>query len=451
MFGTDGVRGPAGSFPFTPESLVALGRATAAVLLARRTGRAAPRVLMGRDSRPSGPMVAGALTAGLQAGGASVDDGGLLPTPAVALLTAAGRYDLGVVVSASHNAAPDNGLKFLGADGAKVDDAMERAVEEAFAAPRNGAAHPEVPPAPGRLREDAAGAYIDAIVAEFRGLSLRRVPIVVDAAQGAASRTAPEILRRLGAEVIPLHADAAGERINDRCGALHPESCGRAVRRHGARLGLALDGDADRLTLLDEKGHARDGDDVLAALAPRLASRGLLPGDAVAGTVMCNGGLDPFLMERSVRLVRTHVGDRHVAAAMRREGLVLGAEPSGHVLLGDRGTVLTSDGVVTALRVLVEMRREKSPLSCLLDGFRRVPRAEAAVPVARRADPSEVPALRKAVAEAEAAAGPRGRVLVRPSGTEPRMRILVEAPTRAAAVRIRDALARAIAASLGSA
>lgn len=448
LFGTDGIRGPAGAGPLSPEAVLALGRAAAAAVRAGRPGGTPPpRALLGRDTRPSGPMVAGALAAGLQAGGVAVEDGGVLPTPAVALLVRRWRFDLGAAVSASHNPAGDNGIKFLGSDGEKADDALERAIEsrlDASRRPPRGAPAP----APGRLRADAAEEYAAAVLEEFRGLSLRGLRVVVDGADGAAGGVAPEVLLRLGAEVHPVRCGGNGARINEACGALHPEAAARAVRRRGAHLGIALDGDADRAVLLDERGRAKDGDDLLAGLAPRLRARGRLPGAAVVGTVMANGGLDGHLRERGIALHRMPVGDRAVAAAIRERGLALGAEPSGHVLV-PRGGLLTSDGLVTALLVLREMARDRAPLSAILPGFPRVPRAEAAVRVARKPDFARVAAVRTALAAAEAAAGPRGRVLLRYSGTEPKARILVESPSRAAAEAACAALAGAVARTLG--
>ena len=449
LFGTDGIRGPAGEGPLSPEAILALGRAVAAAFLARLpAGAPPPRALLGRDTRPSGPMVAGALAAGLQAGGVAVEDGGILPTPAVALLVRRLRFDLGAAVSASHNAAPDNGVKLLGPDGEKADEVLERAVEEALPAARRPRAGGP-PPAPGRLRPEAGLEYVDAVLAEFRGLSLRGMTVVVDAADGAAGATAPEVLRRLGAAVHPLRCGGDGGRINDGCGALHPGSAGRAVRRRRAHLGIALDGDADRLVLLDERGLPRDGDDFLAAVAPRLRARGRLPGSAVVGTVMSNGGLDAHLSARGISLLRVPVGDRHVAAAIREGGLALGAEPSGHILL-PRGGLLTSDGLVSAILVMREMARGGVALSGLLAGFRRIPRAEAAVRVARKPPVERVPSLRAAMAAAAEAAGPRGRLLVRYSGTEPKLRILVESPSREAAERGCAAIAAAAREALGS-
>jgi len=449
LFGTDGIRGPAGEGPLSPESVLALGRAAAAAVRAGRPrGAPPPRVLIGRDTRPSGPMVTGALAAGLQAGGVAVEDGGVLPTPAVALLVRRRRFDLGAAVSASHNPAPDNGVKFLGSDGEKAGDALERAIEEGIPAARRPARAGAAAPAPGRIRADAAEEYGAAILGEFRGLSLRGVRVVVDGAEGAGGAVAPAVLLRLGAEVHPVRCGGNGARINDGCGALHPETAARAVRKHKAQVGIALDGDADRVTLLDEDGRRRDGDDLLAGLAPRLRARGRLPGAAVVGTVMANGGLDAHLQRHGIALVRTSVGDRAVAAAIREHGLALGAEPSGHLLL-PRGGLLTSDGLLTALLVLREMVRAGAPLSAVLPGFPRVPRAEAAVAVARKPPLDRVPAIRVALAAAESVAGPRGRVLLRYSGTEPRARILVESPSRAAAESACATLARAISQSLG--
>ena len=379
LFGTDGIRGPAGAGPLSPEAVLALGRAAAAAVRAGRPrGARPPRALLGRDTRPSGPMVAGAMAAGLRAGGVAVEDAGVIPTPAVALLVRRRRFDLGVAVSASHNPAGDNGVKLLGPDGEKAPDSLERAVEAGLPAARRARGPVPGGPARGRPRPGAAEEYAEAVLGEFRGLSLRGLRVVVDGAEGAASATAPEVLRRLGAEVHAVRCSAEGARINEGCGALHPEAAGRAVRRRRARLGIALDGDGDRVALLDERGRPRDGDDFLAAMAPRLQALGRLPGNAVVGTVMCNGGLDAHLRRHGIGLVRVPVGDRFVAEAMRERGLVLGAEPSGHVLLPRPGGLLTADGLVTALHVAREMARTGLALSDLLRGFRRVPRAEAA-------------------------------------------------------------------------
>jgi phosphoglucosamine mutase len=447
LFGTDGIRGPAGEGPLAPSEVRALGRALAAALRARRpAGAPPPRALLGRDTRPSGPALAAALSAGLRAGGVAVEDGGVLPTPAVALLVPRRDFDLGVAVSASHNPPGDNGIKLLGPDGEKVPESLERDVEARLPAARRarGAARP----ATAKGRGDHALEYADAVLREFRGLSLRGMTIVVDGADGAASGLAPAVLRLLGATVHAIRCGARGSRINVKCGALHPEAAGRAVLRRRARLGIALDGDADRLALVDERGRARDGDDLLAALAPRLGARGLLPGGAVVGTVMANGGLDRHLRRHGVALRRVPVGDRFVAAAMREEGLVLGAEPSGHVLLPRPGGLLTADGLVAALWVLREMADSGRPLSALVRGFARVPRAETAVRVARKTPLSRVPRMRDAIRAAERAAGASGRVLVRYSGTESKVRILVEAKSLAIARRACAALAAAAEESL---
>ena len=439
VFGTDGIRGPAGRGPLAPRALAALGRAVAETHRARRAGGRPPRVLVGRDTRPSGPAAARALIEGLRAGGAVVEDGGVLPTPAIALLARRHRFDLAAAVTASHNPASDQGVKILGRDGGKVPDAFERAVEAALArVPRRAPPRRAGPEADGP-RPDAAGEYAALVLEEFRDLRLGGTRVVLDAADGAAASVAPGVLRALGAEVVEVRCGGDGARINDRCGALHPEAAGRAVRRARARLGIALDGDGDRAILLDADGRPRDGDDVLAALAPRLRARRRLPGSAVVGTVMSNGGLEAHLGRHGIRLVRVPVGDRFVADALRGRGLVLGAEPSGHCLF-PRDGLLTSDGLVTGLRVLREMTLARASLAGLLRGFRRVPRAEEAVPVARRPDLDRHPEMRAAVRAALAAAGPGGRVLVRYSGTEPKVRILVESTSAAAARRACAAL-----------
>jgi phosphoglucosamine mutase len=394
-------------------------------------------------------MIVGALVAGLQAGGASVAYGGVLPTPAAALLVRLRRFDLGVVATASHNPAADNGLKVLGPDGEKAADALERDVEARLPAARRARGVVDGGPAPGEARPGAAEEYAAAVCREFRGLDLRGLPVVVDAGEGACGAIAPAILRRLGATVHAIRCGGDGARINDRCGALHPAPAGRAVRRRGARLGIALDGDGDRLVLLDERGTPRDGDDVLAALAPRWKARGRLPGSAVVGTVMCNGGLEAHLRRHGIDLVRTPVGDRHVAAALRERGLALGAEPSGHILVPRPGGLLAADGLVAALRVAEEMARTRGRLGDLLRGFARIPRAEAAVPVSRRPDLATDPAMAAASRAAEATAGPGGRVLARYSGTEPKLRILVESTSAPAARRACAALAAAAGRILG--
>ncbi|HEU4396092.1 MAG TPA: phosphoglucosamine mutase, partial [Planctomycetota bacterium] len=365
-----------------------------------------------------------------------------LPTPAVALLARRHGFDLAAAVTASHNPASDDGVKLLGRDGGKVPDAFERAVE-ALLVPSRPGARPRgrsIPPV--TARTDAAAEYADLIRAEFADLRLRGARVVLDAADGAAGEAAPAVLRALGAEVFEVRCGGNGARINDRCGALHPEAAGRAVRRARAHLGIALDGDGDRAILLDAAGLPRDGDDVLAALAPALRARRRLPGAAVVGTVMANGGLEAHLRRSRIALVRVPVGDRFVAEALRRRGLALGAEPSGHCLF-PRDGLLTSDGLVTGLRVLREMAAAGASLARLLRGFERVPRAEAAVPVGRRPDLDRHAPMRTAIRAAEAAAGPGGRVLVRYSGTEPKVRILVESTSAPAARRACDALAAA--------
>jgi phosphoglucosamine mutase len=443
LFGTDGVRGPAGRDALSPPSLARLGLAVAHVL---RAGDGPRRALVGRDTRRSGPAVVAAFTSGLLTGGVAVTDGGVLPTPAVALLVRRRRFDLGVAVSASHNPWRDNGLKLLGRDGRKLDDATESRVEAAW---RDQGllegVDPEAVAAAGEW-PGAAAVYTAALLAEFADLApARRVRrgglaglhVVVDAAHGAQSGTAAGVLRALGARVTALHDAPDGRNINVRSGALHPGGMCRAVRAHGADLGVAFDGDADRLQLADERGRLLDGDAVLAALAPRLLAARRLPHRTVVGTSMTNGALERRLAEQGLRLVRTPVGDRHVVAEMAAHGYGLGGEPSGHVVVPRRG-LLTGDALRAALLCLRVLVREGVRASQLAPGYRPWPLEIVSLAVARRQALESLPRTWAAIEGARERLGDRGRIVVRYSGTEPKVRVMVEAPTRR---EVRDACA----------
>lgn len=454
LFGTDGVRGPAGRGDLAPPALARLGLAAASVFAharaerdastrrSKRTATRPLRALLGRDTRRSGPAVAAAVTSGLLAGGVEVHDAGVLPTPAVALLVRASAFDLGVVVSASHNPWPDNGVKLLGGDGRKLDDATERAVEAAyFGDGPHEAGSPEGIAEP--VAESGATArYEKAILAEFRGLSLRGMRLVVDSGNGAQSGIAAGVLRRLGARVTALHDAPDGRNINHRCGAMHTESLRRAVRAGKAHLGIAFDGDADRVQLCDEKGRLLDGDAILAALAPRLAAAGRLPESTVVGTSMTNGALEAILAERTIRLVRTPVGDRHIVAEMAKSGYGLGGEPSGHVIL-PRDGLLTGDGLRAALAYLRVLADERIAASAAPGGYRAWPLEIVSLVVARRVPIEDLPRTSAAIGDAERSLGRSGRVVVRYSGTEPKVRVMVEARTKAA---LQGALAPIVAA-----
>jgi phosphoglucosamine mutase len=429
LFGTDGIRGPAGIGPLAPTALARLGLAVARTLMTGAKTRSARRVLVGRDTRLSGPAVVGAVSSGLLAGGLDVEDGGVLPTPAVALLVRRERFDLGVVVSASHNPWPDNGVKLLGRDGRKLSNDAEAAVERAFADPET-----ETLPLPERFgtaswRPAAARDYAKALLAEWRGTKLGGLKVVVDCGHGAQSGIAAPVLTKLGAKVTALNDAPDGRNINAKCGALHPEVIRKAVRAQSADVGVAFDGDADRLQLCDEKGRLLDGDALVAGLAPRLRAQGRLPHDTVVGTSMSNGGLVALLAEQGIRVLRTAVGDRHVVAEMASRGYGLGAEPSGHLVL-PRDGLLTGDGLHAAIACLAILAEERIPASKLAGGYRPWPLEIVSINVRERRPLEEMPRTSAAIAEAERSLGEDGRIVVRYSGTEPKVRVMVEARRR---------------------
>jgi phosphoglucosamine mutase len=442
IFGTDGIRGLAGVGKLSPEVVVRVGKALA--VIAREQGRASPRVLIGRDTRASGPMLEAALSAGLLAGGARPISGGVLPTPAVALVTQRRRHDLGVVISASHNPYHDNGIKIFGPDATKLSDALEDRIETLVMDGEMGALAEPAQPAE---MDDAAEIYIDLVLD-----SLERMPrldgmrIVVDCANGAAWHTAPETLRRLGAEVIPIHASPNGRNINRGCGALHTSAAAHAVRKHKATLGLSLDGDADRAMLTDETGRLQDGDTILFVLARNLLANGRLPDATVVGTVMTNVGLERAFTEHGLHLIRTPVGDRHVAALMQAGGFGLGGEPSGHVLVTGRGQPMIGDGLITGLLVMRALSENGVTLSAAAEGFERAPQALVNVRVREKPRLKNVKPLQKAASAVERKLGDRGRVLLRYSGTEPLARVMVEGPGALTHAR---SIARVLAAEIG--
>jgi phosphoglucosamine mutase len=430
LFGTDGIRGPAGLGALSPRSLTRLGLAIARTLTSGSKARAKRRILVGRDTRVSGPAVSAAVSAGLLAGGVDVDDGGVLPTPAVALLVRQDRFDLGVVVSASHNAWQDNGVKLLGRDGRKLSDEAEATIERAYADPATedyarpddfGRAAP---------RSAADSEYARALLAGWRRTRLTGLELVIDCANGAQSGIAAAVLKRLGAKVTAIHCEPNGRNINAKCGAMHPDVVGRAVRAAKAHAGVAFDGDADRVLLTDEKGRVIDGDAIVAALAPRLRAEGRLPHDTVVGTSMSNGGLAAHLAPHGIRVLRTAVGDRHIVAEMAARGYGLGAEPSGHVIV-PRDGLLTGDGLWAAIACLRIVVKERIPASQLAGGYKAWPLDIVSIPVKERRPIEEMKATSAAVAAAEERLGENGRIVVRYSGTEPKVRVMVEARRRA--------------------
>lgn len=459
LFGTDGVRGVANA-DLSPDLAMTLGRAAATVLARAGTGR--PRVLIGRDTRASGELLEAALAAGLMAAGADVVSLGVMTTPGVSFLTAALGAHAGAVISASHNPPEYNGIKFFDATGRKLPDDQENAIEELVAvlgrsgegaADRAGAAGPAAAgedgvPAPiggavGRWAEEprAGERYVEhlcaAVSADVGGLK-----VVLDCAHGAATRWAPAVWHRLGASVTVLNDRPDGTNINVGCGSTAPQQLAAAVRERGADLGLAFDGDADRVIAVDERGRVVDGDAILAVLALDLDARGRLSGRTVVATVMSNLGLERALAAAGLRLVRTQVGDRHVFEAMEQGGYVLGGEQSGHIIL--RHHALTGDGILTGLALADVMVRTGKPLSQLAARVQPVPQVLVNVPVARRDGWEGEPGIRAAVAAARERLGGSGRVLVRASGTEPLIRVMVEGDDEALVRRLADDIAGAI-------
>jgi len=426
LFGTDGIRGRAGVEPMTPELALQLGRAVGYV--ARHGRSRSPRIVIGKDTRLSGYMLETAMAAGICAMGGRVLLTGPMPTPAVANLAQSMRADAGVVISASHNPFADNGIKLFGPDGYKLPDEEEAAIEALIADPKL-ASLGKTGSGVGRAErlDDAFGRYVVYAKNTFpRELTLHGLKIVVDGAHGAAYRVAPAVFAELGAEVIPIGCRPNGLNINRGAGALHPSHAAAEVKKRKAHLGIALDGDADRVIFVDESGEVVDGDAVMALCGTRLARAGRLAKGTLVATVMSNMGLERALAAAGAKLRRTNVGDRYVVEEMRRDGLTFGGEQSGHLIFAEHAT--TGDGVVAALQVLAIMLREERPLSELARGMERVPQVLESVKLASRRPLEEMLELSRCIAAAEADLGTNGRVLVRWSGTEPKLRLMLEGP-----------------------
>lgn len=429
-FGTDGVRGRVGQYPITPDFVLRLGYAAGQVLANRNaSGSHRPGVLIGKDTRNSGYMLEAALEAGFSAAGVDVFLTGPLPTPGIAYLTRALRLQAGVVISASHNPFHDNGIKFFSADGKKLPDDVERAIESAIDAMDGRPMQTVEPKDLGRARriDDAAGRYIEfcksTVPASF---DLRGLKIVVDCAHGAAYHIAAEVLHELGAEVVAIGNMPDGVNINEGVGALHPELLASTIEATGADFGIALDGDADRLVIVDAAGHAYDGDQILYAIVQERLLDGPVAG--VVGTLMTNMALEQALKARGVPFKRAKVGDRYVMEMLAAEGWLYGGENSGHILALDRHT--TGDGLVSALQVLVALKRAGGSMAELLGGLVLFPQCMINVPVKAGFDWQDHVGVVAAVKASEGRLGAKGRVLLRPSGTEPVLRVMVEAEAR---------------------
>jgi phosphoglucosamine mutase len=439
LFGTDGVRGEANT-EVSPEFALRLGRAVARVL--REEGEPRPEVVVGHDPRWSSPMLEAALASGLASAGADVRLLGMVTTPVVAHATATTAASAGAMISASHNPMPDNGIKFFGHDGFKLTDAEEDRVEELLHGPDDDGAGRPLGDRVGRILPDAApiAAWQDDVVAA--GSDLGGMVVVVDAANGSASALGPEVYRRLGAKVVALHAAPDGRNINRDCGSTHPESLMEAVVAQGADVGIAHDGDADRLVAVDHLGNEVDGDEILAVLARDAHLRGVLPHDTVATTVMTNLGFLRAMADLGIGVEITRVGDRYVMEAMRAKGLTLGGEQSGHLISLDHAT--TGDGILSAVMLLATMAQRGTSLAELRGVMTRLPQVlvnVAGVDKHRLADASHVEAV---VADVTARLGDDGRVLVRPSGTEPLIRVMVEAVTEPRARAAAEEIATAV-------
>ena len=443
LFGTDGIRGTANVAPMTADVALAVGRSAGAEFT---RGGHRHRVVIGKDTRLSGYMLEPALTAGFISVGMDVFLLGPLPTPAVAMLTRSMRADLGVVISASHNLYQDNGIKLFGPDGFKLSDEVEARIEERMRE-NDGLAAPDKLGRAQRL-DDALGRYIEFVKSSFpKGLTLDGLKIVVDCAHGAAYKVAPLVLRELGADVIAIGVEPNGFNINLECGSTAPKAMQDAVKKHKADLGIALDGDADRVVMADETGALLDGDQLMALMASVWLRTGRLKGGAIVATVMSNLGLERYLEGLGIGLVRTGVGDRYVVEKMRQSGINVGGEQSGHIVLSDYAT--TGDGLIAALQVLGACVEAKKPASVVGRLFKPLPQLLKNVP----GEPSALDAkpVKSAVREAEAALGKTGRLLVRPSGTEPLLCVMAEGDDRKVVAAAVDRVVAAIAAAVAQA
>ncbi len=435
LFGTDGVRGTANTWPMTADMALRIGAAAGRYF--RRDGTGVNRVVIGKDTRLSSYMFESALTAGLTSTGMNVILLGPVPTPAVGLLTPSLRADLGIMISASHNPHHDNGIKFFGPDGFKLSDAAEAEIEALL----ETGVDPASPENIGRATriDDGRFRYGERVKSTLpAGVRLDGMKVVIDCANGAAHSTAPQVLWELGAEVIPVGFTPNGYNINEGCGSTDTRAAAEAVVAHGADVGICLDGDADRVMILDETGTVADGDQIMALMAARWAEEGRLLDGTLVATVMSNLGLERFLQDRGLRLERTKVGDRYVVEAMRKGGWNLGGEQSGHIVMTDYAT--TGDGLMAGLQFLAEMVRSGQPASALVHNFDRVPQLLKNVRFEAGQAPLDDVRVQAAISDAEARLDGKGRLLIRKSGTEPLIRVMAECEDPALLAEIVDGL-----------
>jgi phosphoglucosamine mutase len=432
LFGTDGVRGVPGTPPLDGDTIACLGAALTEVL------GGAPRIACGRDTRETGAWVEERFAAGVRARGGVPVGVGIMPTPGVAVIAARHGFDAGVAISASHNPYPDNGIKILQPSGAKASAAFERELEARVASIRTTGDVPETP-GPPLERADLLDAYVDHLIGVLEDVSVAGLPVAIDCAHGATSGIASQVLRRLGVRVVELHAAPNGRNINQDCGSTHPEALRAAVVERGCRLGFAFDGDGDRVVLVDGHGRLIDGDGVLFVAARHLHRAGRLAGGGVVATVMSNFGLESALRDAGIAVHRCPVGDAHVRAEMERHGVCLGGEQSGHIIFSD--LLPTGDGLGTALSVLRMVAESGRELADLVKGLRIYPQVVLNVPVARKPRLDAVPAVLDAIREAETRLAGLGRVLVRYSGTEAVLRVMIEGRERDLVRRLAEDIA----------
>jgi len=447
LFGTDGVRGIANIHPMTTEMAMQLGRAAAYVF--KHEDRRS-RIVIGKDTRLSGYMIENALAAGICSMGVDVLLVGPLPTPGIAFITSSMRADAGVVISASHNPYQDNGIKFFARDGFKLPDEVELQIEELIDSARIDSLRPTADEVGKAFRvDDAIGRYIVFLKNTFpKELDLTGLKIVLDCAHGAAYRVAPAVLEELGAEVYTYGVKPNGININAGCGSTHPEVIAAAVCEHGADLGIALDGDADRCIFVDEHGNEVDGDHIMAICGIDMLKRDALPQRTLVATVMSNMGLDIALRQVGGQVVKTDVGDRYVVEEMRRSGYRFGGEQSGHIIFLDHNT--TGDGLLTALQVLAILQQSGKPLSALASVMTALPQVLVNVRVRERRKIEELPEVARLIADVEKTLGDTGRVLIRYSGTEPLLRIMLEGQDQGEISGMANEIATLVASLIGA-
>lgn len=447
LFGTDGIRGVANIFPMTPEMVLSIGKATAHVFK-EKCGKEKPKFVIGKDTRLSGYMIENALASGIVSVGADVLLVGPMPTPAIAYLTKSLNADAGIVLSASHNPAEDNGIKIFSENGHKLSDNVEDEIEKYVLSGKIKTEHIKGDLIGKAHRvDDAKERYIEFAKASVESMSMKGLRVILDCANGAAYNTAPHILSELGAEVVVLNDRPDGLNINLDCGALHPEKMMEIVKKEKAHIGIALDGDADRVIVCDEKGRSVDGDHIIAICAINMKEKGALRKNSVVVTIMANKGFDIAMAKERIKVVKTKVGDRYVVDEMRKKGYVLGGEQSGHIIFSNYTT--TGDGMISALQLLRIMKERREKLSKLAECMASLPQVLVNVDVKEKKDISKLK-VNKNIKDAESKLGEKGRVFVRYSGTQNLCRIMIEGENKREIQKIANDIAKTMKKELGA-